>query len=148
MGTKGMGGAFAANAFGTAERIADFAADLIAFSAVVEVKILTGRVAVFASTVFRYGERATASYCFQWFAGTFFDGGFEFSPVLLCPRFRWSRERRSGIDAELAIVFRSRLRLEVEPWFTAGKNFEKERNNGTEFVGGKLTTDPTGKFVK
>lgn len=140
---------FVPDTLGGPEVVANFTTDLIALFSIIEVKEVGGSIAVFATTMNRNGKPAATPDWLQRFSGTFFKFVFEFTPVGLRRNRRPRRRTRwNDIDAKLAIVFGLRFRFELESGFRTGKNFEEQRNDRREFIGGKLAAKPLGQLLK
>lgn len=133
--------------FAGSETAADFAANLIPFPAVIEIKKVGGRIAAFAPAMLRNTEAAATSDRLQQSAGSLFKGRLEFTPVGADRRqSRW--KRRGGVDRKLAVVLRRRFRFEFKSAPSPGKYLKENRNNGGEFIAGKLPAKPFRESVK
>lgn len=84
---------FVPDTLGTSEVVTDFATDLVALFAVIEVQKVGGSIAMFATAMNRNGKPAATSDWELRFAGAVFKFGFKFTPVGL-RRSRRQRRRR------------------------------------------------------
>ena len=144
-----FGLAFASDAMGNAQGIADFAPDLRSFFAVVQVKITSGSTAFFTSAVSRRSLSAlTAFDRSNILAVSDSELMFQLLPVeFRLNVFEWGfRQWRNHIDPKITVVRRFFIRLELNVVTFFVENFEEDSDSGMKFVKRKTAAEPFNKF--